>query len=71
MPDPLLSAKDHVRRHFPELAGAEPKSSQSAPGVTVFTFRKPFTTADGASLPLVVRVTVADDGRVLKAVSSR
>lgn len=69
--DQLLLATEYVRRHYPEMADVEPTRSHPAPGVTVFTFRKTFTTPDGAQLAQVVQVSVSDDGRVLKAVVSK
>jgi len=71
MHDLLLRAKEYVRHHYPEVADDEPTAAQPAPGITVFTFRKAFSTPDGAKLSQVVRVTLAEDGTVLKAVSSK
>lgn len=71
MQDQLLRAREYVRRHYPEVAEAEPTAAQPAPGITVFTFRKTFSTPDGAQLSKVVRVTVAEDGTITKAVASK
>lgn len=71
MPDLLLKAKEYVRRHHPELADVEPTAAQPAQGVTVFTFRKEFATPDGYKITLAVRVTVGDDGTVVKVSTSR
>ena len=71
MQDQLLRAQEYMRRYHPELADTEPAASQPAPGVTIFTFRKVFSTPDGAQLSQVVRVTVGEDGTVLKAVASK
>ncbi|MDP2935525.1 MAG: hypothetical protein Q8O86_03440 [Dehalococcoidia bacterium] len=71
MPDLLLKAQEYVRRHHPELTDVEPTAAQPSPGITVFTFRKEFATPDGYKITLAVRVTVGDDGTVLKAVTSR
>jgi hypothetical protein len=35
--------------------------------VNVFTFRSAATAADGATIPIVTRITVDEDGNVLKA----
>ncbi len=71
MHDKLLVAREYVRDHFPEMADVEPVTSEPAPGVTIFSFKKTLETADGAKLPQVLRVTVGADGQVLKAITSK
>ena len=71
MQDKLLSAKEYVRLHFPEIGDVEPTASEPAPGISVFSFRKTFTTPDGASLSQTVRVTIGEDGRVIKVSMSK
>lgn len=71
MQDKLLLAKEYVRQHFPEMGDVEPSASEPAPGVSIFSFRKAFGTPDGASLSRTVRVTIGEDGRVIKATASK
>lgn len=71
MQDKLLLAKEYVRQHFPEMRETEPTASEPAPGITVFSFRKTFETPDGARLSQTVRVTLDQDGKVIKATSSK
>lgn len=71
MQDKALPAVEYVRQHFPEMGDVEPSSSEPAPGITVFTFRNSFETPDGARLAQVVRVTIGDDGKIIKVASSK
>ncbi|MDP2727559.1 MAG: hypothetical protein Q8P59_08440 [Dehalococcoidia bacterium] len=71
MQDNISLAKEYIRNHFPEMRDVEPTMSQPAPEITVFTFRKTFSTPDGAQLQQMARVYINDDGKVLKMVTSK
>ncbi len=55
-----------VNRGAQAKLGLRPPHSIPAK-VNVFTFKKTVTTEDGAKIPIVTRVTVDEDGNVLKA----
>ncbi len=68
-----------VRQRFPEMAGVEPKvsakqahakSKKSGP-LYLLTFQKTIALPDGGRMTRVVRVTVDQEGEVLKVTSSR
>ncbi len=42
-------------------------TAKDAPKVTVFTFQKMVTAEDGAQLPIVNRVTVDENGNIIKS----
>lgn len=41
-------------------------TAKDAPKVTVFTFQKVVTAEDGAQIPIVNRITVDEDGNIIK-----
>jgi hypothetical protein len=67
-----------VYQRFPELQGSKPKVAAQAastknagPAVFVLTFRGSAQTANGKSINPVVRVTVDENGKIIKFSSSR
>ncbi len=67
----IESAKQVIRSRFPELADEEPTLQEMSPTAAVLTFRKALIAEDGAEIAQVVRVTVDQNGQVLKVVTSR
>ena len=66
-------AKNYVCKHFPNLKGVQPDHIIRHLGESrlhIYTFKKQFTVSGGI-LSRVVRVHVNDEGRVVKAVSSK
>ena len=68
----IEAAKRAVLERYPEMAGMS-CSSEAAPaaGKYIVTARRDVRTADGRSLPRIVRVTVDDSGRVLRVSASK
>jgi hypothetical protein len=71
MEDRAHLARDYLRRHFPEMEGAELATGQASDMVTVYTFRKSFTTPDGVRLARLVRISIDQEGKVVKVVTSK
>ena len=68
----IEAAKRAVLERYPEMAGMS-CSGEAAPaaGKYIVTARRDVRTADGRSLPRIVRVTVDDSGRVLRLSASK
>ncbi len=68
----IEAAKRAVLERYPEMAGMS-CSGEAAPaaGKYIITARRDVRTADGRSLPRIVRVTVDDSGRVLRLSASK
>jgi hypothetical protein len=65
-----------IYRRFPEVNGVHPKvQPQSTSGQVGSTylliFKGTATTADGKTLPRIVRATVDEQGKILKVTTSR
>ena len=78
-PKHVAKAKKLVRAEFPEMAGAEPSIDQNkarskdgtARSVFVLTFKKSIPLPDGGQLRRVVRVTMDQEGEVIKLSASK
>lgn len=68
----IEAAKRAVLERYPEMAGMS-CSGEPAPaaGKYIVTARRDVHTADGHSLPRIIRVTVDDGGRVLRVSASK
>lgn len=76
----IKSISSQIYRRFPEVSGSKPKvvkrsaaqaKSASAAPTYVLTFRGMGKTADGKSIPRVVRVTASANGKIIKVTTSR
>ena len=75
----VAKAKKLVRAEFPEMAGAEPSidpnkarsKDGTARSVFVLTFKKSIPLPDGEQLRRVVRVTMDQEGEVIKLSASK
>ena len=78
-PEHIAKAKCIVRAECPEMAGAEPTVSEKTAqpkgaqtgAVFVLTFQKSIPLQDGGHLARTVRVTMSQEGEVLKLSSSK
>jgi hypothetical protein len=78
-PKHVAKAKKLVRAEFPEMAGAEPSIDQNkarskdgtARSVFVLPFKKSIPLPDGGQLRRVVRVTMDQEGEVIKLSASK
>ncbi len=76
-PKYIARAKKAAREASPEMAGVEPTiSTRVAHGkggatVHILTFQKNVTLPDGARLKRVVRVTMDEQGEIVKVSSSK
>lgn len=59
----------HIARRFPELIDSSPTVERRG-ATRVFTFRRRLPLQGGASLEMVVRITVDDQDKILKVVAS-
>lgn len=59
-------AKQYVRDHFPEIGGIEPTVSSATKEVTLYTFRKALKTSDGATISKLVRISINQEGKIIK-----
>ena len=67
---------NQVYRQFPEVNGCQPRiqnqaSDKQGNSNYVFIFRGKGITADGKSIPRVVRATIDEHGKILKMTTSR
>ncbi len=73
--DPKIvnSVSSQIYRRFPEVNGVRPKvQQQSQTGSTyLLIFKGSARTADGKTLPRIVRATVDEQGKILKVSTSR
>ena len=72
----LNTACSQIYQRFPEVNGARPKiQSQTASGQAeqryLLIFKGIATTADGKSMPRIVRATVDEHGKIIKVTTSR
>lgn len=73
----IAQAKKAAREAAPEMAGVEPTIStrvahgKSGATVHVLTFQKDIGLPDGAHLKRVVRVTIDEQGEIIKVSSSK
>jgi len=70
------SVCSQIYRQFPEVNGSRPKvqsqSTSSQAGSTyLLIFKGTATTADGKTLPRIVRATVNEQGKIIKVTTSR
>ncbi len=70
-PKALAAICSQIYRQYPAVKGANPKVAVQAGGMVLVTFRGKAATADGKSLPVVVRVTADANGKITKTVGSR
>jgi hypothetical protein len=78
-PEHIAKAKSIVRAECPEMTGAEPTVSEKASqpkgvqagAIFVLTFQKSIPLPDGGHLARTVRVTMSQEGKVLKLSSSK
>jgi hypothetical protein len=73
----IARAKKAAREAFPEMAGVEPSVStrkvhgKGGTSLHVLTFQKSVSLPDGGHLARVVRVTLDEQGEIVKVSSSR
>lgn len=68
----LRAILQQVYRKFPEYKGIQPKvKRQAETSGYVLTFQHTATARDGTALPSVLRVTVNEQGKILKTSTSR
>jgi hypothetical protein len=71
--DREAKARGYIRKHFPILKDVEPAHTTRRRGesrVHVYTFKKEFAVSDGA-MSYIVRVLVNEEGKIVKAISSK
>jgi hypothetical protein len=67
----LNSVCEQVYRKFPETDGTQPKVTTRSENEYLFVFKVSVTTADGKSLPRVVRAVADANGKITKLTTSR
>jgi len=72
----ISSVCNQIYQQFPEVNGSQPRvqnqsTDKQGNSNYVFIFRGKGTTADGKSIPRVVRATVNENGKILKVTTSR
>jgi hypothetical protein len=70
------SVCSQIYRRFPEVNGVHPKvqpqsTSVQAGSTYLLIFKSTATTADGKTLPRIVRATIDEQGKILKVTTSR
>jgi hypothetical protein len=60
-----------VYQKFPEVSGKKPTKRSQPDGKTLLIFKGAGTAANGVKIPIVVRVVVDSNGKILKMSSSR
>jgi hypothetical protein len=60
-----------VYKQFPAVNGIPPRVQERAGGMFQVSFRTKKTTADGKSLPVIIRVTSDSHGKISKISESR
>lgn len=66
-------ATSYVRRHFPSLRDVEPVHTtrrHEGAKLQVYTFKRKFA-VQGGTLSRIVRIFVNEEGKIVKAVSSK
>lgn len=66
----LSSVCSQVYRQFPAVSGVSPRVQERAGGNFQITFRSKQTTADGKSLPVIIKVTCDSRGHIIKTAES-
>jgi hypothetical protein len=67
----LSSICEQVYRKFPETAGTQPKVTSRSENEFLLVFKVSVTTADGKSLPRIVRAVADASGKIIKLSTSR
>jgi hypothetical protein len=66
----LTSICNQVYRKFPETSGVKPKVTTRPEDQYLLVFKTTATTADGRSLPRMVRVVADARGKIIKMTTS-
>lgn len=66
----LNSICSQVARKFPETRGVQPKVSNRPEDQFLLVFKASAETADGRSLPRVIRVVADANGKIIKMTTS-
>ncbi len=67
----LTSICNQVYSRFPEVKGCHPRIQAHGDSGQILIFKGQATTADGKSIPRVVRVVVDQNGKINKMTTSR
>lgn len=67
----IEAARRYVRERYPEMDGMRCTAQEAAAGRYIVTARRRQATEDGRSIERIVRVTLDEGGKVLRASSSK
>ena len=67
----IEAARRYVRQHYPDMDGMRCTGEEAATGRYIVTARRHQATEDGRSIERIVRVTLDEGGKVLRASSSK
>jgi hypothetical protein len=67
----ISSVCEQVYRKFPETAGTQPKVTARSENEYLLVFKVNVTTADGKTLPRIVRAVADANGKITKLTTSR
>jgi hypothetical protein len=67
----LASVCEQIYRRFPDIAGVQPKVENRPGDQFLLIFKGSGRTADGKAISSTVRVVINQDGKILKATTSR
>ncbi|MEA4909958.1 MAG: hypothetical protein GYA17_08510 [Chloroflexi bacterium] len=67
----LKAVCEQIYRRFPDVKGSRPKVSAYTGDKSLLVFSGKGTTADGRSILRTVRVVVDNNGKIVKATTSR
>lgn len=67
----IEAARRYVRQRFPDMEGMRCSGQEAAAGRYIVTARRRQATEDGRSIELIVRVTLDEGGKVLRASASK
>ncbi|MBE0699718.1 MAG: hypothetical protein IH586_22560 [Anaerolineaceae bacterium] len=67
----IASICEQVYRRFPEVAGKQPRVQSQSGDQLLLIFHGSAKTADGRSIPRIIRVVVSPDGKIVKMTTSR
>ena len=69
--DLLQKICNQIYKRFPEVNGSKPKVRAYEQDQSLLIFQGNGTTADGHSIPRIIRVIVSPDGKIKKITTSR
>ena len=68
----LKPALQKIYKRYPDFAGVQPKIKRHTETATyILTFQTSATARDGAAIPKLLRITVNEQGKIIKASTSR